>query len=524
MNAWLDSLRVRLVLAALVVAGSGALVADWALQRRLVASYEQIERGLVVSSIGQVAHALESQARIFGQVANEWAVWTEMYDFVRRPNAKAARSVFGPDSIAASGIDGLLVFDAHQRLVHRAFVPAAEADGAALQLALTSYWPSANMPLDAPECGMSTLNAQLYLVCRKAIQDSAGTSEARGGLVVVRQVRGDMLAEIATQTGVAFTLDRAPVADGPPMLVLAAVATPLFGGEPVRLRVQAEQLQVHWRPRMLADAGGGPTVHATLARSLADQGREVVNQVRLSNLLIGATALALLMLSVNALVVRRLARLTSSLAHIQAGRAWQRRVPQAGRDEIGTLSLRTNALLAVIEEQITALARSATTDALTGLPNRRAFDAQLDALMAQGSPLVLVLVDVDDFKRYNDEYGHPAGDVALIAVAESLQSAADGAGVPGLMAARIGGEEFALLAPHCTQTQALRVVEAARLALAQRRVVHAHSRTGSLLSFSAGLAERLAGSAEPPRLLYARSDKALYAAKAHGRNRTVAVP
>ncbi len=163
----------------------------------------------------------------------------------------------------------------------------------------------------------------------------------------------------------------------------------------------------------------------------------------------------------------------------------------------------------------------AVTDPLTRVANRRRFDERgaLECQRAErdGQPLALLLVDVDHFKRFNDRYGHPAGDAILQQVAQALAGCAQR---PADLAARIGGEEFALLLPQAdgagAQVVAQRVLEAVR----SLHIEHADSPTGPVLSASIGLACRAAGEALPA--LQAAADAALYAAKAGGRDRCVA--
>ena len=162
------------------------------------------------------------------------------------------------------------------------------------------------------------------------------------------------------------------------------------------------------------------------------------------------------------------------------------------------------------------LEEMATTDALTGLRNRRKFDAAIDAEWRRAqrhrTPLSLLMIDADHFKAYNDTFGHQAGDQVLIGIAicisDSIKRAAD-------CAARYGGEEFAVLLPGMSSDEALTVAEAIRLK------VQAWSDETTPSTVSVGIASTtpVAG-LDWPQFVEA-ADKALYAAKASGRNRSV---
>ncbi len=166
------------------------------------------------------------------------------------------------------------------------------------------------------------------------------------------------------------------------------------------------------------------------------------------------------------------------------------------------------------------LSRQASTDALTGLANRRVFDDALERDMARcgraGTPLSLILLDVDRFKHYNDLHGHQAGDRCLVMVANALRASLLR---PTDLAARYGGEEFAVILPDTDITGAEAVAERIRTAIAGA----ATSELGIEVTASLGVAEYdLAKGPSTPENLVRRADGALYSAKAAGRNRVMA--
>ncbi|MGB8399460.1 sensor domain-containing diguanylate cyclase [Bradyrhizobium sp.] len=158
----------------------------------------------------------------------------------------------------------------------------------------------------------------------------------------------------------------------------------------------------------------------------------------------------------------------------------------------------------------------ATTDALTGLKNRRKFDTEIDAewrrATRQKMPLALLMIDADHFKSYNDTYGHQAGDQVLVGIAICISDSVKRAGD---CAARYGGEEFAVLLPTCSATDAMRVAENIR------HKVRQWSDGPAITTVSIGIASvtPVAGMDWPA--LVEAADKALYAAKESGRNQCV---
>jgi polar amino acid transport system substrate-binding protein len=188
-------------------------------------------------------------------------------------------------------------------------------------------------------------------------------------------------------------------------------------------------------------------------------------------------------------------------------------------EEAGQLALAMQQAQAALTEANTKLAALAITDGLTGLANRRHFDDVLASEWARArrnaQPLALLMIDVDWFKRYNDRYGHQAGDDALVAVARVLQDKARRAGD---LAARYGGEEFVVIAPHTPLAQACELAEEVVHAVAALALAHADARSG-VLSVSVGVATRVPQEQEDPSALLRHADLALYRAKTHGRNR-----
>jgi len=162
------------------------------------------------------------------------------------------------------------------------------------------------------------------------------------------------------------------------------------------------------------------------------------------------------------------------------------------------------------------LEEMATTDALTGLKNRRKFDSAIDTEWRRAArhktPLALLMIDADHFKAYNDTFGHQAGDEVLVGIAICITEAVRRAGD---CAARYGGEEFAVLLPGLSAVEALAVAETIRLNVLQ------WSGDPPITSVSIGIASLTPDPAIDWAGLVMAADRALYAAKANGRNRSV---
>lgn len=172
---------------------------------------------------------------------------------------------------------------------------------------------------------------------------------------------------------------------------------------------------------------------------------------------------------------------------------------------------------ACIADFLIRLQQSALQDDLTGLKSRAAFEEEARAMMKRGQeenrPVAMVIADIDLFKQVNDIWGHQAGDVAITNFADLFGGAVRGCDI----SARVGGEEFCLIAWNCQLDDAARLAERIRLAFAQME--HDGIGAGICLTASFGVAQMHSG--ERYESLFSRADAALYRAKEEGRNQVI---
>jgi diguanylate cyclase (GGDEF)-like protein/hemerythrin-like metal-binding protein len=204
---------------------------------------------------------------------------------------------------------------------------------------------------------------------------------------------------------------------------------------------------------------------------------------------------------------RKLKKTREDLKHREQDLVTANQVLQQSFDEIDLLQVQ--------------LREQATRDALTGLHNRRYLDSTLEREQArckrEGAALSLVMIDVDHFKKFNDHYGHQAGDECLKNVARALQGSARRASD---LVARYGGEEFSLVLPNTDAAAAQQLAEAVRLAIEELDMPHELSAPGRV-TISVGVATMAGGSGRNVASLLRAADEALYRAKGAGRNQVM---
>ena len=272
----------------------------------------------------------------------------------------------------------------------------------------------------------------------------------------------------------------------------------------------------------------GETV-ASLGLYISLKDRDAALQALALRLTLGP-ALALLLsagtiwLALRILVLRRLSSMSRAGEGLAQGNMASRvpgRWDNPGRDEMATAIHHFNNMAESIQSLTARLERLGVTDGLTGIYNRRFFDEVLPREVSRsqrlGTPMALLMVDIDHFKRFNDRNGHPSGDEALRRVARTLAQhlrAMD-------FVARYGGEEFAVVLSGADGKSALATAERLRLAV-ESAAIGADGES-ERLTVSIGSAA-CPSDANDPVSLVAAADAALYAAKQAGRNTVRAAP
>ena len=172
----------------------------------------------------------------------------------------------------------------------------------------------------------------------------------------------------------------------------------------------------------------------------------------------------------------------------------------------------------ILKCQSDLMRRLVFLDGLTGVFNRRYFDQQLATEMARAlraqKPLALIMLDVDFFKRFNDHYGHQAGDDCLRQVAQTLKASLRR---PADLVARYGGEEFACVLPETEFEQAMTMARELEADVRQKAIAHSHSDVAPVITVSLGVAGFTASARGDATALLALADAQLYLAKASGR-------
>ncbi|MGM0857416.1 MAG: GGDEF domain-containing protein [Pseudomonadota bacterium] len=254
-----------------------------------------------------------------------------------------------------------------------------------------------------------------------------------------------------------------------------------------------------------------------LARSVSVVGSSVAEAFILSLLIIAFF---------HYFITRPLLKVHDAIAHTDPERPGQWAKPQLRghrKDELGHLVDSLDHLLQAFQkglDQRDQLHHLSHIDGLTGVANRRHFDLfynqQWQRAQKHAQPLAVIFIDIDNFKEFNDHYGHAMGDDTLRAVAQVLNHCID---PDQELLARYGGEEFVCILPGKDEAAALDVAQCLRKAVLSLAIPHAYSSTHTHLTASMGVASTSTHSTLSATALLALADQHLYHAKQRGRNR-----
>lgn len=345
---------------------------------------------------------------------------------------------------------------------------------------------------------------------------SAGTASYHSTLVPIGGLRLKGYLEVVINPE--YNLPAIAMITHMPIQIHAVDDREVFSTEdPVR--PDDESLLVEY---VMIGSDGLPAFHVT-AREDLDSFYTDMHNTQLLHTALFVTVTLLTVLVALILLRRYLFRPVDAMVHdverIAEG-VMDARVDTRGLMELHRLGKAFNTMARKVQQRTGELQKLSLVDALTGIANRRSFDEVLEREWARagrdGSPLSVVMIDIDFFKQFNDTYGHSAGDDCIRAVGQAIAQVRRR---PGDLAARYGGEEFSLILPD-TAAEGVATVADELLRLIDRLAIpHANSRVADHVTVSIGCATLKPSQGLGPERLVMLADAALYQAKRSGRHR-----
>lgn len=519
------SIQTRFLLGLGLVLVASVIVLSMAVLTYTVPRLVQWETREAQDHVRRASRALDREYEHLLIYAREWSVWDDTFRFVQDPNQEYIDANLGAPNFVAAMVDLLAYVRDDGQIVWAGFKMGDVVDLAQGEALVAELRPKAQQALrdEHGAAGILLTSKGLMEVAVHQIRNSREQGPPAGMMLVARLLSDDFMRRLRAQTE--LDLKIVPVAELAALADQPDIGTELdAAGEPLVRFVSPSKLQLLAR---LHDLAGQPSLvlGIDLSRSVFSQGRQIMTYT-----ILGTAALFFLTLAIAGLLLRRMvfapvAELARHAFELRNSDEYTRRLNNPRNDEIGKLAQEFDALLDRINAQAEELKRLSFEDALTGLKNRRYFDEQLRSAWAMlqrtNQPLSLLILDVDDFKRYNDRYGHQQGDAALHAVAQVvtdvLRRAVD-------TVARYGGEEFAAILPGTSAEDAQALAERVRTEVMALGMRHETSQVSGIVTVTIGVASAGTGSDMEAEELLRLADEALYTGKQSGKNTVVLAP
>lgn len=475
-------------------------------------TFARIESGLLVKDLERVESAVAREIEQLGATAEDYASWDDMQDYISAGDAGEVPRALKPGILRTLDLDALFVFDELGRVKYSLSdkspgdlegIKEYTPKGFASQFPVIASVRTGGMGESSIHSGLVRFKTkQLVLAAAAPVVSPKDNTRALGTVVLLRELDQETVARLAKQVRLALKLV-ASDPSGP--AVAAAQSQPKIIGDAITASA--------W----LRDPFGEPIAQFTVTRraDILLQGEDTLNLGGVGSLFMLSLVLAMLLLLLQLSVVRPLRYLTQSIENVRRTADLGVRIGIDRRDEIGLLAYNFDRLLELLQQRTKVLEELATTDGLTKLLNRRTcmekLNQQIEIARTSSTELAVLLLDVDHFKRINDTAGHNVGDRVLREVARLIKSSLRSDDIGG----RYGGEEFLVILPNTSKTEALTIAERIRATVAHAKI----QGLDWAVTVSIGVATWV-GHTEHG--LLATADMNLYRAKESGRNRVEA--
>lgn len=479
--------------------------------------FVELEEREALQDNDRVDQALRNELEHLDMLCGDWAIWDDSYEFVQDANEEYIESNLEVNTLISAKLNLILFLDVQGEVVYKRFydleksydIELKEKD---LRSIIEISLGDSGLEVQAVSGILSVVQGPLLLSSRPVLT-SEGTGPAKGTIVMGRLFTDMVTAKMEKQTGVPFSF---------------RTGGSSISSDPTVDNSDRNHVLVQRHFKSLV-----PSLNYLIeTRYVREITRRGLQSIYMGEILFAISALVLvviLYILTKHSVIRPLRLISDTTSKIRTTGDYSIRIPSMKKNEIGSLAAVFNLLLDKIERQTIELLEAnsslnvlARIDGLTGLYNRRTFDEMLKSewlrLLRIGKPLSIILCDVDNFKKFNDFYGHQKGDEALKAVGDVLKKtimrSADGA-------FRYGGEEFCIILPDTDSTGTATVAERVRQAVENLQIPHVPSLGDEVITISLGFSTNIPSEEGSLNEALSEADEALYEAKRTGRNCTV---
>ncbi|WP_010628846.1 diguanylate cyclase domain-containing protein [Halomonas sp. KM-1] len=516
MTALKGSLRNRFLLSLAAVLCLALLALVTIARFQIMPILLEDEEAYADAELDRIERALGAELNHMRRLVEDWAHWDDTYDFIQGERPQYVDSNLYESTLETLDLEMMIFLDADSEPY---WIVGYDAQGeftscpgmmppcdwASTAVAFLGRYTEQSQD-DTTRTSLLAASA-LALGGLSPIHQSRQESLAGGWLAMVRPLSEPWIEQLRDTTGVELELSRVPVQAGSEQILERTSPTQMTASRLIPALPSSHAVRID----------------ASLPRQRYQASLETFRFALYwtSGVLIATLLIVLWLLERMVLTpLRQLATFTQRLH--------QETVPPAmpatllcRQDEIGMLSREFRHLLEHQRQQSDQLRDLTLHDPLTGVANRRLFDQRLTEVLNDSRASehhAAMMIDIDHFKLYNDHYGHQAGDVCLVTLAQHMEAQLK---PQGFLVARTGGEEFSVLLPHTSQEDALQLARELLAAIEALGLDHETSPTSRHVTVSIGIAVQHTNTMEPGDIMRA-ADQALYQAKANGRNRVAA--
>lgn len=522
LSTWLNIMGIRVKILLIIVAIFALLLvlAGVVLNHAVYTDLSRQEREDIVERAERLEELFSQQLKALSAPARDWSAWDDTYNYINKPNRHHESINLSAKTLDLVKFDKVVLWDAsgkvrlHADMLGGLYNIQSETPPELVM----QFERSRQNPLG--ECGILKLQTVPLLFCFNPVRSSEMKQPSNGFQLIGRYLMPSRMNELrlAMKQMLILHYERPNVSE-----------TLLLAGEygPTRIGWNALGEKQYEIFKEIEGSDGKPAfwVRFVYERTRAEQSASIFARVLVWIVMALCAIVTFLYFLLERVLVRRLSRLEGVVGQASKNHDWGAVVPHSDdRDEIGRLANGIGTLFQEMAKNVSQLEAESLEDALTKLPNRRSFDQKLDfywlVCQRHRQPLTIMMIDVDHFKRFNDLYGHQAGDDVLAGVAKALRTelyrTTD-------FIARYGGEEFAVILPDAGCDDAIKIAERLRNSVELLQIAHADG-LNEEVTISIGLA-----SCDVPRAdwcgddMLRNADIALYEAKADGRNCVKAV-
>jgi len=508
--------RIRTHVTAVVVIvvmaiGSLSVLVASAVAYRGLQTYEGVE---VRSTLEQASQAIAIESDRLSRTGMDWSNWDDAYRYVQDGNDEFSRSNMSTDTLTTLREEFMGYLDSSGDLVRATSLTTSLSVDADILPHVRALTSASELSPATGITGVVATEQGPVLLSVQPVLKSDTTGPSAGTFFVGHRLDGADAEQLSRLVGADVELlstDTTPAA-------LAEVSS--WADQQTRadgaVIIVSRDVASGYKQIEGVDGKPGVIVGITQPRTTMIQAGQTSSYLIVAGLISALGLIVALVVSIDMVVTRRLARLSAAVTAVSAGDNPDVRVSADGTDEITDLAGDINSMLSAVQESQAELEYVACHDALTELYNRRRFEEEMERELKQqerlGGKGALLWLDVDNFKEINDRLGHSVGDRALVEFARELLSETRGYAT----LARIGGDEFALILPQADRDEAEQAAERLVQLLRVRAFAVDAERIHLLVSIGIALYPEHATEMDD---LLAAADVALYDAKKHGGNR-----